>query len=160
MYHFSPKKSGSSIFFSDFFKNLPNYVISMSHIVFQGELGIAEHISNKIMMWQPLFDSLRRHFWPPHLKNGSFWPYSLTTGSKARFRKKFDFCNFFKVLPQVLKCYLGFLEVSLGLLEGVSTPQTPQMMISTTWIDFENSDQNLIFWPFSLTIQQGKMAKK
>ena len=93
-----PSKTGLRRIFSNFFQNRLNYIILVSHIVFSGQLKVAEHISNKILMWWPLFDSLRHHFWQPHLKKGQFWPFSLTTGSKARIRKKWDFCDFLKVL--------------------------------------------------------------
>ena len=53
---------------------------------------------------------------------------SLTAGSKSERTLWGKFLDFFKVFPQDLKCYSGYLDRSSGLREGIWTPETPQMI--------------------------------
>ena len=47
---------------------------------------------------------------------------SLTAGSKGEHTLWGKFLDFFKVFPQVLKCYPGYVDLSPGLREGIWTP--------------------------------------
>ena len=47
---------------------------------------------------------------------------SLTAGSKGQRTLWGKFLDFFKVFPQVLKCYPRYLDLSPGLREGIWTP--------------------------------------
>ena len=47
---------------------------------------------------------------------------SFTTGSKVERTLWGKFLDFFKVFPNVQKCYPGYLDLSPGLREGIWTP--------------------------------------